>query len=149
MALIERHRLGERLRARLDDTQWRVRYWWLDTESGARAHVGAFAVACLVLVYQLFKIALRVMLPPPVSTEPHEAVYWWVVQLIIAIIASIIAYVLRPKTPKQEEPKHEGPTVEDGLCIDDHFGEVWITEPHLMAWKKVGTEKIKAEGGKK
>lgn len=149
MALIERTRLGERLRARLDDAQWRVRYWWLDTESGAHAHVGAFVVACLVLVYQLFKIALRVMLPPPAPVEPQQAIVWWVVQLIIAIIASAIAYVLRPKTPKPTETKQDGPTVEDGLCIDDHFGEVWITEPHLMAWKKVGTQKIKSKGGKK
>lgn len=148
MALIERTRLDERLYARYDDARWRLRYWWLDTESGARAHVGAFVAALLVLVYQVFKMALVAVLPPP-SGESEKAVVWWVVQLIIAIVSAILSYVLRPKVPEQKEAKQDGPTVEDGVAVDDHFGEVWITQPHLLAWKKMGTENIKSKGGKK
>lgn len=148
MAMIERTRLGERLRARYDDAVWRLRYWWLDTESGAHAHVTAFVAALLVLVYQVFKMALVAVLPPPPGA-PQESIIWWVVQLIIAIISAVLSYVLRPKTPQQPEAKQDGPTVEDGRAVDDHFGEVWITEPHLMAWKKMGTENIKSKGGKK
>lgn len=148
MALIERTRLGERLYARYDDARWRLRYWWLDTESGAHAHVGAFVAALLVLVYQVFKMALVAVLPPAAGA-PEHAIIWWVVQLIIAIISAILSYVLRPKTPQQPEAKQDGPTVEDGVAVDDHFGEVWITQPHLLAWRKVGTENIKSKGGKK
>lgn len=148
MAVIKPNRLSERLYARYDDARWRLRYWWLDTDSGAHAHVGAFVAALLVLAYQVFKMALVAVLPPP-ADAPHTMPVWWVVQLIIAIISAILSYVLRPKVPEQKEAKQDGPTVEDGVAVDDHFGEVWITQPHLLAWKKMGTENIKSKGGKK
>lgn len=75
--------------------------------------------------------------------------FWWVVQIAIAIIAAVLSYALRPKIPKTPAPQVEGPTVEDGLCVDDHFGEVWV-EPQLLAWRVVATQKIKSKtGGKK
>ena len=140
--------LTERARYRLDDWSWRLRYWWLDTESGARAHVGMFVVSLLVLAYQIAKLALAALLPPPPG-EPAKAIYWWVVQLIIAIVSAILSYMLRPKTPKQAESDPKGPTVEDGLCVDDHFGTVVVQRPHMLTWKVVRKQKIKQKTGKK
>ena len=136
---------------RLHVWSWRIRYWWLDTESGAHAQVMGFCLGALVVLVQTIKIVLASLLAAhaPHPHEPQKAVVWWVVQLVIALVAAVLSYALRPKLPTQPVPKQEMPTVEDGLCVDDHFGEVWIDDPPLLAWKVVRTEKIKSKGGKK
>lgn len=138
--------LKARIDHRLGVWHWRLRYWWLDTESGAHAHIWAFCMALLVLALQLVRMAIAALHPAPAA---QQAVVWWVVQLIIAVVAAVISYVMRPKQPKQPERKFDGPTVEDGLCADDHFGEVWIGDEFILAHKVVGTQKIKSKGGKK
>ena len=140
--------LTARLRKRIGVWEWRLRYWWLDTESGRHAHAVTFALALLVFVLQIVRMAVAALQPAPPPAE-QKAVVWWVVQLIIALVAAIVSYVLRPRLPPTPTPKQESPTVEDGLCVDDHFGEVWIDKPALLAWKVVRTEKIKSKGGKK
>lgn len=146
--------LGWRQRAsrRVAVWRWRVRYWWMDTESGAHWNVVAFCLALLVLLWELVRMtvaALQPMLAPPGAVHEQKAVVWWVVQLIIALVAAILSYALRPKIPKTPAPQQKGPTVEDGLCVDDHFGEVRINDEHVLAWKVVRTEKIKSKTGKK
>lgn len=149
MGLIDRRRWSERIERRVDDVRWRARYWWLDTAEGARAHVVVFVLAALLLAYQLGKMALAAVLPQlqPVAV-PQQAVVWWVVQLVIAVVAAALSYALRPKPQKAPEQEFQGPTVEDGVCVDDRFGEAWINDEHILAWKIVGTRKITQRGKK-
>jgi hypothetical protein len=145
-------RWSNRARYRVGVLRWRVRYWWMDTESGAHWNVVAFCLSALGLLWELVRMtvaALQPMLSPPGVVHEQKAFYWWVVHLIIAIVAAVLSYALRPKIPKTPPAKVQGPTVEDGLCVDDDFGEVW-KDPQILAWKVVKTEKIKSKtGGKK
>ena len=127
---------------------WRLRYWWMDTRSGAQAHMGAFAIAVLVVIIQLIRVALAALVPPPPG-EPVEAVYWWVVQLIILVVSAAISYALRPKTEAPKPAAGDAPTTQDGQAMKDHFGTVWVEDEFLLAWKMVGTDRIRTKGGKK
>lgn len=133
---------------------WRLRYWWMDTRSGERAHVVAFCVACLVLVWQMVRLTLAALYPPAdfsLVGAPVHAVYWWVVQLIIAVVAAVVAYALRPKPPQPQERQVQAPTVEDGTPVRDYGGTFWIehNDNFLLAWKVVGRDPIYTKGGKK
>lgn len=147
MGMSLRARVETRLRHRLDDWQWRVRYWWLDTDEGKRAHVAVFCVSVLVLIYQLLVMAVAALYPPP-AHEPKAAA-WWIVQIIIAVVAAVISYAMRPKPPKQAEPKHQGPLVEEGGAVNQYFGTVRIKAQYVLAWKVTGKKKIKQKAGKK
>lgn len=128
---------------------WRLRFWWMDTPAGARARVTVLVVATLLLFWQLIKMAIATVLPP---AEPGPALaYWWVVQLIIAVVAAYVAYAMRPKTQSQPERKEESPTVEDGTAVRDYGGTVWIDydENFLLAHKIVGRDPIVRSTGKK
>lgn len=129
---------------------WRLRHWWMDTTAGRRAHVSALCLAVLVVIIQLVRMAVAALVPPQPG-EPVQAVYWWVVQLIILVVAAVVAYALRPDPPKAAERKVESPTVEDGTPIIDVGGTVWIEhdDNRLLAWKVVGRDPIKTDGGKK
>ncbi|HVI60141.1 MAG TPA: hypothetical protein VM619_14880 [Luteimonas sp.] len=128
---------------------WRARYWWMDTASGRRAHVAAFCIGVLVILLQLVRMSVAALMPRPVHA-PQTAVYWWVIQLIIMVVAAAVAYALRPKPPKQAERQIESPTVEDGTAVKDHGGTVWIDheDSFLLAWKIVGRDPIKKKSGK-
>lgn len=128
---------------------WRLRYWWMDTKDGRRAHIVAFCLSVLLVLIQLVRLAVAALVPPPPGA-PVQAIYWWVVQLIIMVVAAVVAYALRPDTPKAAERKVESPTVEDGTPIKDHGGTVWIEhdDNRLLAWKIVGRDPIKSDSGK-
>lgn len=126
---------------------WRLRYWWLDTESGAHAHALVFCLAVLTVIMQMIRMAIRAVLPPPPVTQ-LEAVVWWVVVLIVAVVAGALAFALRPKDqgPPQREP--QGPTTEDGQAAGRFWGTCWYDDQFLNAWKIVGRDPIRADGGK-
>jgi hypothetical protein len=128
---------------------WRLRYWWLDTSAGRRAHIVTLCLAVLLVLIQLVRLAVTALVPPP-PDAPVKAIYWWVVQLIIMVVAAVVAYALRPDPPKAAERKVESPTVEDGTPIKDHGGTVWIEhdDNRLLAWKVVGRDAIKSDSGK-
>lgn len=133
---------------------WRLRYWWLDTPAGARAHVGALCVAVLVLVWQMVRLAIAALSPPPAHTlagEPVHAVAWWVVQLVIAVVAAVISYALRPKPQEPPDRNLESPTVQDGSAVKDFGGTVWIDyeDDFLLHYEVVGRDAIYSKGGKK
>ena len=127
---------------------WRLRYWWLDTPAGAQAQMGVLAIAALVVVIQLIRMAMAALVPPPAG-EPAKAVYWWVVQLIIAIVSAIISYAMRPKVEEQKPQAGEAPSTQDGQAVKDHFGTVWVEDEFILAWKMMGTDRIRSKGGKK
>ena len=146
--------LNARLRELRYRVAWRLRFWWLDTPGGARAHVATICVAVLALVWQIARMAVAALHPRPVHSlagEPVHAVYWWVVQLVIAIVAAVVAYALRPKTQQQSESNPESPTVEDGSAVKDYGGTVWIdyADDFLLYYEVVGRDAIYSKGGKK
>lgn len=129
---------------------WRLRYWWMDTKDGRRAHIVGFCLAVLVVIVQFVRLAVAALVPP-LPDAPVKAVYWWVVQLIIMVVAAVVAYAMRPDPPKAAERKTSSPTVEDGTPVKDYGGTVWIDhdDNNLLAWKVVGRDAIKSDGGKK
>lgn len=148
MGLIARARLAERWQARLALYHLRLRYWYLDTESGRRAQLWGFAVALLVLLVQVVRVVVAALYPPA-RPQPAEAVVWWVVQLIIAVVSALISYALRPKVEPPKPAEVNTPTTEDGRAIPEVHGTCWIEDEFLLAWKIVGRDPIKTSGGKK
>lgn len=147
MGLIEYNRASERVRKRFNVWYWRLRYWWMDTEGGTRAHVGLLCASVLVTVMQLIKVSIAALLPPPPG-EPAKSIYWWVVQLIIAIVSAIISYALRPKPKSQPPAQLDTPTVDDGQSTLEIHGDCWIDEEFILAQKVVGKVPIKSKGKK-
>ena len=127
---------------------WRARYWLLDTRPGRMAQLGAFVAACLGVVLQLTHMMIVVATAPP-ADAPARAVSWWVVQIVIMVAFAALSILLAPRVedPKPQEAK--APTVEDGLAVREVFGTVWVDDQFLLAWKHMGTIKIKKKGGKK
>lgn len=128
---------------------WRARYWWLDTRAGRVAQIGVFVVSGLVVVLQLTHMMIVVATAPPQPLEPARAVAWWIVQIVIMVAFAAISILLAPRIEDPKPQKVEAPTVEDGLAVRDVFGTVWIDDQFLLAWKHMGTIKIKKKGGKK
>lgn len=139
--------LIERMRRRRHVWGWRLRYWWMDTPGGTQAQVVVFCMAVLVVILQLIKISIVALLPPPPG-EPVKAVYWWVVQIIVMVVAAVIAYALRPKPENAKPQEGQGQTTEDGQSVVRIWGTHWISDQFLLAWRIVGRDPIRAEGGK-
>jgi hypothetical protein len=127
---------------------WRTRYWWLDTRSGHRAHIVLIVLSSLVVVIELLRMFIAATVRPP-HPEPAKAIYWWIIQLIIMIVAAAISYAMRPRPQPPQPQSADAPTVEDGLSAKHYFGTCWVNDEFLLAWKNMGTEAIKTKGGKK
>ena len=127
---------------------WRTRYWWLDTRPGRMAQLGVFGAMLLGTVLQLTHMMI-VVATEPQPDAPARAITWWVVQIVLLVAFAAISILMAPRVedPKPQEVK--APTVEDGLAVRDVFGTVWIDDQFLLAWKSMGTIKIKKKGGKK
>jgi hypothetical protein len=77
-------------------------------------------------------------------------VHLFLIQIGLMILSALLSYVLRPKPKDPEKPKASVAEVEDGKGIIDVFGTVWIDDPIILAWKDMGTIKIRApKQGKK
>ncbi len=77
------------------------------------------------------------------------AVVNFVIQLIIIIVAAILAVALRPKPKDPEVATAQVPVVEDGKGIIRICGTVWVDDSIVLGWKQMGTIKIKSKTGKK
>lgn len=135
------------MRRSLHVWSWRLRYWWLDTRGGAEAHVVLFCLSVLVVIAQLIRMSVAAFLTPAPG-EPAKAVYWWVIQLIILVIAAAISYALRPKPEAPKPQEGQGQTTEDGQSVKRYWGTCWVDDEFLLAWKVTGRDPIKGEGGK-
>lgn len=127
---------------------WRARYWWMDTRSGEYAHRLLFCMGIVVFILQMIKVGIAAAVRPPAG-EPAKAIYWWVIQLIIVLVAAAVSYSMRPKPQHPTPQSGDAPTVEDGQSVKHHFGECWVEDEFLLAWKLMGTVPIKTKGGKK
>lgn len=147
MGVIDYARPRERLQRMTHVYSWRLRYWWMDTESGAEWHKVVCWLAGLVLLVQVIRMAVVALVPG--RDAPVEALWpWWVIQLIIALVSAVISYALRPKVEPPKPVAGDAPTVEDGQAAIEAYGEVWIDDEFILAHKVVGRTKIKS-GGKK
>ncbi len=139
-----------RARHRLGVWNWRLRYWWLDTEGGEQAHIALFCLSVLVVIVQLVRMFVEAALPtPPDQVVVVKSVYWWVVQLIIAIVAAIVSYAMRPKPKPPQAQKNEAPSTEDGLSVKHHGGTCWVGDEFIQVWKPLKPVPIKKKSGKK
>lgn len=88
----------------------------------------------------------RASAAPPLA---QHAYINFVVQLVIMVVAAIIAYATRPKpeTPKANTPSV--PVAEDGKGIVEIFGTVWVDDANQLAWKAKEPIAIRRKGGKK
>ena len=127
---------------------WRARYWWLDTRPGQVAHLAIFGFCCLSGVLVLTHMMI-VVATVPAPDAPAQAVTEWVRTLVLFGVIGLISMMMAPKVKEPKPSKAEVPTVEDGLAVRDVFGTVWIDDQFLLAWKGMGTVKIKKKGGKK
>ncbi len=116
---------------------WRLRYWWLDTEAGLRCRWGLAAVLYLWSAWQAF-----LMWRGWSAGEPMHA-FW--IQVVWFIVSALISYALTPKTPDSVDQPGQAPRVEDGAGVRMVFGEVWITDPDIIGWKKMGTKTIRGK----
>lgn len=147
MGLIEKCRPSERMRALVDLHTLRLRYWYLDTDAGRHAQLWAFAGALLVLLVQIVRVVVAAAFPEA-RPAPAQAIPWWVVQLIIAVVSALISYALRPKVEAPKPAEADMPTTEDGRAVPEAHGTVWIEDEFMLAYKVVGRVPIKS-GGKK
>lgn len=151
MGVIPAVRCSERLRRARYVVGWRLRYWWMDTEGGAKTRATVLVLAALAALLQLVRMAVEAVRPTEQVVGEPALAYWWVVQLIILIVAVAVAYAMRPRPEAPQERAIDPPTVKDGTAIKDHFGTVWVEhdDSFLLAWKIVGRDAIKSKGGKK
>lgn len=130
---------------------WRLRYWWMDTEDGKKAHLWVFSIALLVTLGQVARLsALAVMEITAPPGEPVMAIADWIVYLIILVISAAVSYALRPKPENAKPQDYESPTTTDGTPVIDYFGTCWVDheDQFLLAWKITGRDPIKSKGGK-
>lgn len=71
------------------------------------------------------------------------------VQIAILVVSALISYATRPK-PQQAKPGTvETPVAEEGRTIRKVYGTVWIDDPQMLGFKRIGTDRIRKKGGKK
>lgn len=72
----------------------------------------------------------------------------WIIQIIIAIAVSYVAYLLapKPKQPKHEAADLEFPTVSAGRPIPVVFGTLTVKSPNVLWYgeKRVRQYEVKA-----
>ena len=128
---------------------WRLRYWWLDTGAGKQARIIIWSLATLGTVLHLVRLVVIGILHPMPPDQPAKAAFWWVAALVIGIAMAAVAFFMRPKIEAPKPMQSTAPNTEDGLAVRDVFGTVWIDDQFVLAWKSMGTQKIKKKGGKK
>lgn len=68
--------------------------------------------------------------------------------IAIQIVASLLLQALQPKQKPPNTKSAERPTIEEGRKHVKIYGTVWIDTVQVLAWKQVGTKKIKSKGKK-
>lgn len=80
-------------------------------------------------------------------TQVHAVINVFV-YVAILIVAAILAYALAPKPPSPEPGKSVVPEADDGKAIIRAYGDVWVEDPMVLGFKTMGSDPIKAKGGK-
>lgn len=127
---------------------WRLRYWWADTSSGLHARFMLVGFAFLAVLGEVVARAIAASRPAP-KDHPHEAIIWFIVWIVIALLAAVAAYALAGKQTAPTAQTTDTPTTDDGQSVKHHFGTCWVDDSFLLAWMLVGRDPIKSDGGKK
>lgn len=69
----------------------------------------------------------------------------WIIIIVVIALAVVLSM---PKPPTTEAQTANAPEVLDGRKIRKVYGTVWIDDPTVLAWKRMGTVPIRS-GGKK
>jgi len=72
---------------------------------------------------------------------------WQVVALFV--VSALISFALRPKIEGAKPQESKTPRVEEGKKIPKIYGTVWINDPMVLGFKRIGTDPIKSKSGKK
>ncbi len=120
-------------------TSWRVRYLWLDTPVGRWMHIG---VAVLLLAAAAWRAWLW---RGQAAAGPVHAELTLFAYIVIMVVTSLIMLALTPKQPDAADQVVEAPRLKDGSGVRMVFGEVWITDPDIIGWKKMGTKTIRGK----
>lgn len=120
-------------------TRWRLRYLWLDTPFGRWMHIGAAILMLIVAVLRL-PAALGAAQSGPVHAE-----ITLFTQIVIMVVMALVSIALTPKQPDAVDQVIEAPRLKDGTGVRMVFGEVWITDPDIIGWKKMGTKTIRGK----
>jgi len=128
---------------------WRLRYWWLDTPGGLHARIVLAVMFSLAVITDTIVVIVKMSQPAP-PDQPREAVVWFIVWAVIIIVSAIIGYAMAAKGRQQAAPTQaDTPTTDDGQSVKHYFGTCWVDDSFLLAWKIVGRDPIKSDGGKK
>lgn len=130
---------------------WLLRYWCMD-KYAEQVHRGAFAAAVIATAVQVARVAVRVpdmMAVTQGVPYPRYAIWNWVVQIGIMILAALISYALRPRPQTPDPVSAQVPETKDGKSLREVFGTVWIDDSGIVGWKNHDPEPIRKKGGKK
>ena len=70
----------------------------------------------------------------------------WIAVLVVSVLVSV---AMRPKTVTPTPGQAEMPVAEEGRPIRKIYGTVWINDPQVIGFKRIGTDRIRKKGGKK
>lgn len=127
---------------------WRAKHWWLDTPQGAVARILALVMVAVAGAVQGVRAAVAAATPHD-PAQPQQAIIWIVVWLVVALLVGVaVALSMGNKAADPADVANKGPTTQDGQSVKRHYGEVWIDDPGMAAWRVVGRDPIKASGGK-
>lgn len=133
-----------RLRKKLIRMGWLCRYWSMDKYAD-QLRIVAFAGATTMAI--LMAVWLWVSRPQVATGEVH-AIVWWV-QLIIMVVAAIVAYALAPKPEPAKPVEGKAPVLSDGKTLPRIYGTEWIDDSGWAGWVNGEPEPIRRKGGKK
>lgn len=71
------------------------------------------------------------------------------VQIAILVVSALISYATRAKPTKPEPQEVTTPTAEEGKKLRKVYGTIWVDDPQVLGFKKMGTDPIQTKGGKK
>lgn len=120
-------------------TRWRLRYLWLDTPFGRWMHIG---VAILMLIVAVLRLPAAL---GAAQSGPVHAEITLFTQIVIMVVMALVSIALTPKQPDAVDQVIEAPRLKDGNGVRMVFGEVWITDPDIIGWKKMGTKTIRGK----
>ncbi|MDR1936843.1 MAG: hypothetical protein LBS49_14945 [Candidatus Accumulibacter sp.] len=83
---------------------------------------------------------------------PREAIFAisnLIYYLVALVVSVLVSWATRPKPEKPEAQTATAPQVKDGAAVVRVYGDVWIDDSIVLAWRQAGTQAIKTKGGKK
>lgn len=72
---------------------------------------------------------------------------WQMVALFV--VSALLQFALRPKAQGAKPQEVKTPRVQEGKKIPKIYGTIWINDPMVLGFKRIGTDPIKSKSGKK